>query len=116
MDKFEQLAWDATYSAGLLGNGTEFELVDIPLKSLSEQLIKWQSKNFGFIGIIGIVNGRPKVALALPLDDATISALSAAFVQRIESAINAVEKVAAGDSAEFLQRLHALPDDRSEMN
>jgi hypothetical protein len=117
LDKFEQLACDATYSAGILGNGTEYELVDMPLKKSEEQLTKEsQSKNFGFIGIIGIVGGRIKVALALPLDEMTIDALSQAFAQRIDEAISTVEKAMTGDSTQFLQRLHDLQDNREGMN
>ena len=119
LDKFERLAWDATYAVCILGNpeSRDFELVDIGPKPLTEERRrKMSERGLGFLGVLGIVGGVPRAALAVELDPVTQSALVQSFLQRIEDAINTVEKAAKGDSAEFLQRLYKIPDNRSEMN
>jgi hypothetical protein len=118
LDKFEHLAFHATYAVCILANSTasDFELIDLgPERLNEEQRRKLSERGMEFIGVIGIVAGVPRVALAVPLDPPTTSALSHAFVQRIEDAINGVER-AAGDGAEWMQRLYNLPYDRHGAN
>jgi hypothetical protein len=118
LDKFQQLAWDATYAVCILGNpeASDFELVELGTTPLTEEHRRRLSeRGMGFVGVFGIVNGVPHVALAVPLDERATSALSQALVQRSEDAINAVEE-AIGDSTEFLKRLYTLPDNRHGAN
>lgn len=114
LDKFQQLAWDAKVVAVILGNGREFELIDLNAPRMREQRAhELRQKDFAFIGVIGIVNGRSRVALEVPLDDKSISAVSQAFLQRIGGSIQRIEDaVNLGDSAPWLQRLYSLPDIR----
>ncbi len=89
-DKFEQIANDAQFAAGILGNleTDDFALVDIncvsktPAKDLC-------GRGLCFLGIVGIVQGAPRIALDEPLDDATIEALAKAFVSYIVEKIKA---------------------------
>jgi excisionase family DNA binding protein len=104
MDKFQQLVLSATYAVCVVGNtqGIEFELLDVWTGAQLE-IIRARR---GFIGVIGLVGGVPRAALAVLLDDVTISALSQAFVQRIEDAISALEQaVVLQTGAAILRRL-----------
>ncbi len=113
MDKFEQLVAAAQFPVCILGNlRSDFELVDLQSEPMSEDAKRDLSKRgMCFVGVIGLVEGVPRVALAEPLDAMTATALSQAFVQRIEDKINGI-LAPKGDSVEFLDRLYMLPDTR----
>jgi hypothetical protein len=114
MDKFQQLTFDATFSVCILANPEkgDYELADLDLSN--ERVHTLKERGMEFCGVLGIVKGRPRFALALPVTDAIVSALLQAFVQKFEDAINGLGG-SMGDSAEFLQRLYELPDYR-ELN
>jgi hypothetical protein len=99
MDQFEQIIVEAVYAICVVGTGTRFELIDV----VTRARLATVRARCDFIGVVGIVDGMPVVKLDVPLDEMTISALSKAFVERIENAIQAVER-AMGDSAEGPQR------------
>ena len=108
-DKFEQLVFDAQLSVAILGNPetADFELVDLSTPGpLSEDQLS-RARRMHFVGVFAIVGCIPRTALALPLDDATYTALSAAFVRHIEVRANAELE------AQFLTRLFALEDTRN---
>ena len=111
-DKFEELAAVAACAVVVLGNGREFELIDLDTErdEIKEQKGRLSGSGFEFVGVIGLVDGRPKSALAVPLDHVTTAALSQAFVRPVEDALNASAEVA------WLKRLYALRDDRREVN
>lgn len=118
MDKFEALIRNAQYSVCILGNPetSDFELVDLDPAGLpAERREQLSKRGMKFIGVLGVVKCRPRVALTLPLNDEIVSALSAAFVQRIEKLLNGLDKPM-GDSVEWLQQLWELPDTRNETN
>ncbi len=85
LDKEEQLVWDAQLSVCIMGNGdgTEFELLNNgPEPALTDEfLADLKSRGLEYLGVIGIVDGRVRVALAEPLDADVITLLSAAFVR-----------------------------------
>lgn len=112
-DKFEMVVRYATHPVCLLGNveTSDFELVDLDAELLSEDAQReLRERGLYFIGAMGILNGAPCTALAEPLDEGTILALSAAYVQYAGS-IKAKPK---GDFTEWASRLHALPDMRAD--
>ncbi|SRR5258708_146353 len=115
LDRFERVVFDSQYSVCILGNGKDFELID-PCPLSEERTRELSARHMAFLGVIGLQDGVPRVALACPLDDLTISALSAVFVHRIESGIVALEKAVMGASLAWLHRLYELPDNRSEVN
>jgi hypothetical protein len=106
LDKFEQLASDSTLTAVILGNPalTDFELI-APAPLPPETQAKFHARNFGFIGVVGVVEGRFRTALAVPLDDATAEALAAAFVQYVVAKLNTKDVT-------WFENLWALPDSR----
>jgi hypothetical protein len=110
MDKFNQIAWAAQLAVVVLGNGSEFELVDVSAGPLSETRNKsLQERGFGFVGVVGMVNGAPRCAFALPFDDATVEYIAAKFALFVDERSNKTK----GDSVEWLTRLYQLPDTRN---
>jgi hypothetical protein len=114
--KFETLVNQSAFSVCILGNlrTSDFELVDLNPEPMSEDAKRdCTRRGMEFIGVIGLVEGLPRVALECPLDVMTALALSQAFVQRVEDAINAAMKPK-GDSAAWLDALYRLPDTRTD--
>jgi hypothetical protein len=114
LDKFQRIAWYGQSAAAILGNGAEFQLVDvadvkaIPNEDHRQQLL---ARGFRFIGIVGLIEGSAKIALAEPLDDTTTAALAQAYLVFIEQRINKSAKPV-GDGADWITRLYQLPDTR----
>jgi hypothetical protein len=109
-DKFEQLVFDAQLAVAILGNPqtSDFELLSISRLPLSEdQLTRVSERQMFFAGVMGIVKGFPRSALATPLDAATTTALAQAYVRFIEQEANRELETA------FLGRLYQLPDTRN---
>jgi hypothetical protein len=114
MDKFERLALESQAAAAILGNGHEFEIIDLGKPEAmpsSEYRRKLLERGFRFVGIVGLIEGRPKTALAEPLDEISTAALSRAYVDLIEQRINESAK-AVGDGTDWLTSLYQLPDTR----
>lgn len=88
LDKFEAIAHDAQFPVCILGNPqtSEYALIDLE-KPLPKTLL--DERGMYFIGAIGIVDGAPRVALNEPLEDATISRLSQAYLRHIADALKA---------------------------
>jgi hypothetical protein len=107
MTKFEELVSKAQYALCVVGNPqlSEYELLDFPLPDEAELI----ERGMVFVGILALVEWTPRSAIAIPLDDATIARLSDAFVVRFRAAI---ETHAKGDSVDWLNRLHQMPDPR----
>jgi hypothetical protein len=119
-DKFEALYMDAQLAVSILGNADVTDIEMLPMKpyelspeKIQELVIQWAGRGLRFIGAIGIVDGKPRTALAVPLDDRRISALSQAFIAYCEVLLSgSVEEQQKGDSVTWLHALHSLPDTR----
>lgn len=119
-DKFEALAMEAQLAVCVLGNAdvTDMELLLAKPNGLSpekirELSIQWAARGLQFIGMIGVVDGKPRTALAVPLDERRIAAISQAFISYCEVVLsdNVAERQK-GDSVAWLHALHSLPDTR----
>jgi hypothetical protein len=108
LDKFEQLVFDAQLAVAILGDleTSDFELFDVSRLPLSEDQLSRASR-MRFVGVIGIVESVPRIALDEPLDAATTTALLQAFVRHTEDTANAELETQA------LARLYQLPDTRN---
>jgi hypothetical protein len=106
----EQIVSDAQISAAILGNFNtrEFVLVDLAPGPIPDCLY---GRGLSYIGVTGIVNGAPRTALAVELDDAALSAITTAWVQYLAARIMPYLRTP-DDSVLFLERLHALQDTR----
>jgi len=124
MDQFEQLANAASYAVAIFGNPAreDFTLFDLtngtpyPDENHKREIAE---RALSFCGVIAIVQGVPRTALAEPLGEYTVTALSKAFIERVEAAVTAVEGTlaaeldrAVGDSIGWCERLYWLPDTR----
>lgn len=125
MDKFEQLSTAASYAVAIFGNQAQgdFALFDLtrgtpyPVEDHKREIAE---RALCFCGVMGIVQGVPYTALAEPLDTYTITALSHAFNERVESAsaaalTAALERQPKDDSESWIWRLWSLKDTRPEM-
>jgi hypothetical protein len=121
-DKFETLAMEAQLAVSVLGNAdlSDVELICIKPYQLSpekiqELAVQWAARGLRFIGTIGIVDGQSRTALAVPLDDRHISALSEAFIQYCEVSLSDhVAQQQKGDEVAWLEALSSLTDDRPD--
>lgn len=123
MNKCVELVAQASFAVAIVGNpGTrDFELLDLPVKAslvLRDEL----KRRLEFCGIIALVGGRPQTALESPLDESVITALTHAFLDRIDAALTITEAVLAArtdappsDWLKFAESLWALPDPRPEL-
>lgn len=113
MDKVEQLAWDAECACGVLGNPRtgEFSLIDLdhdmPMSDAAR--LDAQQRSFEFVGVLGIKDG---------VADAVCEPGPGALSLMCHAVLPFVTRYAAklgpkSDGADWLERLHALPDPRS---
>lgn len=119
MDKFEALAAESSIAVAILGNAdvTDVELLPVCPNPISENVhelsAKWAHRGLRFIGVAGLVAGRPRWALATPLDEVRAEALGAAFATYCETLLPGhVAEQRKGDEVEWLRRLWSLPDMR----
>lgn len=124
LDKFERVAWDCSFATAIVGNphANDYELIELGLGKMplsEETLQNFQRRNFSFLGIIGIYEGRPCTALDFEPAEDTVRALCRTFLKLLEREPNtrAIKQVAkrAGDEVEWLNRLQTLPDLRKGM-
>jgi hypothetical protein len=110
-DEFAQIVSDAQISAAILGNpaAREFVLVDLATGRIPDCLY---GRGLGFIGVTGIVNGVPRAAFAVELEDAAISAIAAEWTRYLVARIMPYIQLPAEESMQFLERLYALEDTR----
>ncbi len=116
MDKFEQLAMEAQLAVCILANAdvSDIELVNLKAVPLHNETTRdFTGRGLRFIGVIGIVQGVPRSALAVPLDPVRTSALSQAFIAYTQSLLDANLKPK-DDFELFMTRLCALEDPRLE--
>jgi hypothetical protein len=112
MELDEQIVLDAQISAAILGNLDKriFVLVDLLAPEPIPDCL--YGHGFGYIGVTGVVNGVSRAAFAVEIDDAAVSAIAAHWVQYLAARIMPYMQPPAGDSVQFLERLHALQDTR----
>ena len=114
-DKFEQIAGYARLAVGIVGNPktSEFALVDL---TGPEPVPDFREYGFCFIGVVGMVQGVPLIALTGPLDNAALDALSQAYIRHVECVLKRRIRAATpgDDSEKWLWRLWSLKDPRNE--
>jgi hypothetical protein len=119
-DKFDLLAMESQLCVAVLGNAdiTDIELLPIRPQPYGRNKVQalaaqWAGRGLRFIGTIGIVNGQPRTALAVPLDALRMDALSQAFTVHCEAILtDKIEEHQKGDEVDWLCRLWSLPDTR----
>ncbi len=110
LEKTDAIVSVAQISAAILGNFStrEFVLVDLAPGPIPDCLY---GRVLSYIGVTGIVNGAPRTALVVELDDAALSAIAMAWVHHLAARIMPYLRPP-DDSVSFLERLHALQDTR----
>jgi hypothetical protein len=88
MNRFEQLASHSNLMFGILGNPAldSFDVLEVTSGSLAEI-----TRRENFVGLVGCSGIRFHCALAVELDDASISALTQVFTNLVERAITRLE-------------------------
>jgi hypothetical protein len=119
-EKSTQLALDASVAVLALSNPdcTELELLPLKPRQMSEteraQLAaRWHGRNLQSIGVVGLVDSRPKFALKEPLEPEQVTALADAFFEYLCALVadNFSEQLEGAEIQE-LRRLWSLPDTR----
>jgi hypothetical protein len=112
MDKIKSLVSSAQFAMGILENANgEFALCHFGSDEAATQtaLIAGGMRFAGALGIMA--DGAVRCALAVPLEENTVSALGSAFLARFQRVVELVEKD--GADVMWLTALHALPDTRN---
>lgn len=122
--RFLQIAGSAEYAASIIGNPETqvYILLDTrtPAPSAASETARIMAeRHMRYLGVIGIVQGVPRVALSVPLDADSIALLAHTFVQRIEadtmSATVIVDRPHQDDFVRFAEALWRLEDPRTEL-
>ena len=97
-DKFEQIAGYARLAVGVVGNPktSEFALVDLTGPEPVPDFRGEAQRGFCFIGVVGMVQGVPFIALTGPLDNAALDALSQAYIRHVECVLSGPPRRNAG--------------------
>ena len=119
-DQFERIAGYARLAVGIVGNPTtsEFALVDLTGPEPVPDFRGEAQRGFCFIGVVGMVQGVPLIALTGPLDNAALDALSQAYFRHVECVLEGRIQAAIAAPAnvpgdEWLFRLWNLKDPRN---
>ncbi len=82
-NKFERLIASSTFALVLLINerSGDWELTD-PQPVPVETAQRYAQRGLAFGGVFGLVDGKPQVALAVPLEDEQIKAIAPEFTRR----------------------------------
>ncbi len=83
MDKFDQLMRDAQYALILLANERtgDWELIE-PQTIPTDAARTYSERGLSFGGVLAWVDGDPRAALAVELDDAAIAAITQESARR----------------------------------
>jgi hypothetical protein len=81
MDKFQQLAWDAEYAVAVLANldTNDTQFVDLQ-PGATDAARTFAGRGLTFVGVVGLVNGKPRIALEVEMD---AEILAQAFMQHV---------------------------------
>jgi len=82
MDAQEQLVWDAEVAAAVLANGSDVELIDIQ-PVLADKARSFAERGLACVGVIGLVDGEPRVALDVEMDSETVATITKVFVAHV---------------------------------
>lgn len=115
MEPDEQIVSDAQISAAILGNFETrvFVLVDLLAPEPIPDCL--YGHGYGYIGVTGIVDGIPRASFAVEIDVAAVTAIARHWAQYLAARIMPYMQPPAppaGDSVQFLERLHTLQDTR----
>lgn len=81
LDAVERLAWDAKHAAAILLNGSDIELVDLQTAETAKNISA--ARDLAFVGVIGMLQGEPRMALETPMDAETVTAVTQAFLHHV---------------------------------
>jgi hypothetical protein len=83
MDKFEQLMSDAQFALVLLANEQtgDWKLIE-SLEVPASTARTYTEKGLAFAGVWGLVGGKPRSALAMPLEGEIVTAITNEFLRR----------------------------------
>jgi hypothetical protein len=108
-DKFESLAWDSPFSVVVLGNPSTADFALVPLPGRLSEPVRhdYNERGFHFLGVVGIVDGVPRVSLDEPLSAPMTDAIARQFITHFEVALG--ERIAAmgAEDLSWLKRLCA---------
>jgi hypothetical protein len=84
VDKFEQLARDAEYAVAILANLDTHDTQFVDLQAVPTDAARtFAGRGLDFVGVVGLVKGQPRVALAVELDAESITAITQAFIHHV---------------------------------
>jgi hypothetical protein len=88
LDKFEKLTAESQFTLVLLANeeSGDFELID-PQPVPEDRAKTFAERGLTFGGVLGVVSGKPRSALAMPLDGETVTRIVGEFTRRVEYAL-----------------------------
>jgi hypothetical protein len=111
MDKFEALTQEAGVCLAILANprNGDVQLIDVDAAPLpADVVLRYHVRGLEFAGLLGLVNGQPRVVLEDVLSDALMLSVRLEFLRLYGAAIEQVENSLKGDSALWLERLWRL--------
>lgn len=115
-DKADFIALYGKAVAVVLGNSahSDFELVDVNSVPLPDDIAaNLHARGLGYVGTLGLVGGKFRSGFAVPLDAATLSALSQAYLEFCVVKFSASKDDAVPTAAtDWLKKLWELPDTR----
>jgi hypothetical protein len=124
MNDLERLAVDAQHAVYVLSNpdASDCEFITlkpmVPESEIQNIATRWAGRNFKGVGVAGLVNGIPQLALKeLPADSLVIVRLTAAYARYVDVIANPraeQQPQRAGDFVQFATGLWSLDDSRSD--
>ena len=115
LDRYELVGKLPVVIFGNTSSG-DFELVDLDAApvTLPEVKIAIEARGLAFLGTVAILDGKPRSALADPLDTPTITSLAEAYNRHIDARLkNRIRETVPGDALTFLENLWSLADKRA---
>jgi hypothetical protein len=112
MDAHQQLAFDSEFSVAVMGNAGEFILIQLGEPLDDNVTRKAIERGFRYCGCLGVKDGVPGVRCE-PDADAVFTMLFAGLEFAVMVAARLRQKPK-GDGVEFLERLFALQDTRTD--
>jgi len=115
-DSHELLAGFGKFPAVVLGNPVtkDFELIDLERVPLEHNLhADFKARGLYFCGTFALLDGQGRVEFAELLDADAIAALATAYARLV---LEKQRTLPRNDGADWLRKLHRLPDTRTEEN
>lgn len=111
MDAHETIACDSEICAAVVGRSGDFVLIRLDIEEAGKQAALEGAirRGFGYCGVLGLKSGKAAVAFESDPDSLyTMMLASFAFAEVVAGQVRAKQ----GDAADWLTRLHRLPDSR----